>query len=100
MAWSSSVQLRWHPSKRLRGARIDDEADRSQSAATCRSSSCQRFNKVPLWIDPGHDVVIAFVSNRHSGAEPDEGIHTQRLERVINVVLACLTRDNRKVPGV
>jgi CubicO group peptidase (beta-lactamase class C family) len=48
-----------------------------------------------LWIDPGHDVVIAFVSNRHSGADADEGTFSQRLERVVNVVLACLTRGDR-----
>ena len=47
-----------------------------------------------LWIDPGHDVVIAFVSNRHSGADADEGKFSQRLERVVNVVLACLTRGD------
>jgi CubicO group peptidase (beta-lactamase class C family) len=47
-----------------------------------------------LWIDPGHDVVIAFVSNRHSGADTDEGKFTQRLERVVNVVLASLTRND------
>jgi CubicO group peptidase (beta-lactamase class C family) len=47
-----------------------------------------------LWIDPGHDVVIAFVSNRHSGADADEAKFSQRLERVVNVVLACLTRDD------
>lgn len=47
-----------------------------------------------LWIDPGHDVVIAFVSNRHSGADADEGRFSQRLERVVNVVLASLTRGD------
>jgi CubicO group peptidase (beta-lactamase class C family) len=46
-----------------------------------------------LWIDPGHDVVIAFVSNRHVRADANEAAFFSRLERVVNVVLSCLTRD-------
>lgn len=53
-----------------------------------------------LWIDPEHDVVIAFVSNRHIGAEANESTFFSRLERVVNVVLACLTRDDPRGAGV
>lgn len=45
-----------------------------------------------LWIDPANDVVVAFVSNRHVGADPGKEVHAQRLERIVNVVLACLSR--------
>jgi CubicO group peptidase (beta-lactamase class C family) len=44
-----------------------------------------------LWIDPRHELVVAFVSNRHYNADPDELFF--RLERVVNVVLAEATRD-------
>jgi CubicO group peptidase (beta-lactamase class C family) len=44
-----------------------------------------------LWIDPAYDAVIAFVSNRHYNVDP-EGFE-QRVERVLNSTLACLTRD-------
>ncbi len=43
-----------------------------------------------LWIDPGHDVTVAFVSNRHLLAGPDRFL--PRFERVVNTTLACLTR--------
>jgi beta-lactamase class C len=43
-----------------------------------------------LWIDPTHDVAIAFASNRHYDADP-AGFEI-RLNRVLNVALACLTR--------
>ena len=42
-----------------------------------------------LWIDPADDVVIAFVSNRHLNADPDEFFG--RLDRVHNTVMAGLT---------
>ncbi len=44
-----------------------------------------------LWIDPAADVVIAFVSNRHLNADPDE-LFT-RLDRVHNTVMAGMTGD-------
>lgn len=44
-----------------------------------------------LWIDPVLDVVIAFVSNRHYNLDPD-GFFA-RLDRVVNVTAACLTRS-------
>jgi CubicO group peptidase (beta-lactamase class C family) len=50
-----------------------------------------------LWIDPVHDVVIAFVSNRHIGADSNEGTFFTRLERVVNVILACLTRNDNGI---
>lgn len=43
-----------------------------------------------LWIDPVHDVTVAFVSNRH--ALVDGNRQVTRLERVINTAIACLTR--------
>jgi len=43
-----------------------------------------------LWIDPVHDVTVAFVSNRHANADGPRQI--PRLERVINTAIACLTR--------
>jgi CubicO group peptidase (beta-lactamase class C family) len=41
-----------------------------------------------LWIDPVQDVVIAFVSNRHYGADPDRFM--PRIHRVVNAVTASL----------
>ena len=41
-----------------------------------------------LWIDPEADVVVAFVSNRHLNADPDEFF--SRLDRVHNTVMAAL----------
>jgi CubicO group peptidase (beta-lactamase class C family) len=43
-----------------------------------------------LWIDPAHESIVAFVSNRHYRADPD-GFEL-RLERIVNTTLACLTR--------
>jgi CubicO group peptidase (beta-lactamase class C family) len=43
-----------------------------------------------LWIDPSHDAVVAFASNRHYRADPDG--FTLLIERVTNATLACLTR--------
>jgi beta-lactamase class C len=43
-----------------------------------------------LWIDPVHDAVVAFVSNLHVRADPDEFV--PRLTRVVNATLAALTR--------
>ena len=41
-----------------------------------------------LWIDPVQDVVLAFVSNRHYGADPERFM--PRLHRVTNAVTASL----------
>lgn len=43
-----------------------------------------------LWIDPIQDAVVAFVSNRHYNLDPD-GFFA-RLDRVVNVTMACLSR--------
>jgi CubicO group peptidase (beta-lactamase class C family) len=43
-----------------------------------------------LWVDPVHEVVVAFVSNRHVRADPDGFM--PRLTRVVNATLAALTR--------
>jgi beta-lactamase class C len=43
-----------------------------------------------LWVDPVHDAVVAFVSNRHFRADPDGFV--PRLTRVVNATLAALTR--------
>jgi CubicO group peptidase (beta-lactamase class C family) len=45
-----------------------------------------------LWIDPTHGVAIAFASNRHYGADPT-GFEV-RLNRILNVAVACLTRQH------
>jgi beta-lactamase class C len=42
-----------------------------------------------LWIDPVHDVVVAFVSNLHMRTDPDGFM--PRLTRVVNATLAALT---------
>jgi len=42
-----------------------------------------------LWIDPVHDLTLAFVSNRHERADPEA--FARRLEGVMNVAYACLT---------
>jgi beta-lactamase class C len=42
-----------------------------------------------LWVDPVHDAVVAFVSNRHHRADPDG--FGPRLTRVVNASLAALT---------
>jgi CubicO group peptidase (beta-lactamase class C family) len=44
-----------------------------------------------VWVDPAAEAVIAFVLNRHANADPGQQVHAQRLERVVNVVLGCLT---------
>ena len=42
-----------------------------------------------LWIDPVHDAVVAFVSNRHYRADPDDFV--PRLVRVVNATLAAVS---------
>jgi beta-lactamase class C len=42
-----------------------------------------------LWVDPVYDAVVAFVSNRHSRADPD-GV-MPRLTRVLNASISALT---------
>jgi CubicO group peptidase (beta-lactamase class C family) len=49
-----------------------------------------------LWIDPGYDLVLAFVSNRHAQADAAGAGHQYRAERIYNVALACLTQDRRQ----
>lgn len=44
-----------------------------------------------LWIDPALDLVIAFVSNKHYNIDPDGFL--SRLDRIVNVTTAALTRD-------
>jgi CubicO group peptidase (beta-lactamase class C family) len=48
-----------------------------------------------LWVDPIQDAVVAFVSNRHYNLDPD-GFFA-RLDRVVNVTMACLSREPRAV---
>jgi CubicO group peptidase (beta-lactamase class C family) len=45
-----------------------------------------------LWIDPALDVVIAFVSNKHFNVDQDGFF--QRLDRIVNVSTAALTRES------
>jgi len=44
-----------------------------------------------LWVDPVHDVAVAFVSNLHVRADRDGFV--PRLTRVVNATLAALTRE-------
>jgi CubicO group peptidase (beta-lactamase class C family) len=43
-----------------------------------------------LWIEPRHRITIAFVSNRHFNADPDDFM--PRLEQAVSVTMSCLTR--------
>jgi CubicO group peptidase (beta-lactamase class C family) len=43
-----------------------------------------------LCIDPRHRITIAFVSNRHYHADPDDFM--LRLEQAVSVAMSCLTR--------
>lgn len=67
----------------IKGRSIYPELASPASYGHAGASGCS------LWIDPVADAVIAFVSNRHLNADPDEFF--ARLDRVHSTVMAGLT---------
>ena len=69
----------------IKGRSVYPELASPSSFGHAGASGCS------LWVDPVADVVIAFVSNRHLNADPDEFF--RRLDGVHNTVMAGLTAE-------
>lgn len=73
----------WGIGLMIKGRSVYPELASAESYGHGGASGCH------LWVDPAEDVVIAFVSNRHLNADPDEFF--ARIDRVHSAVMAGLT---------